>query len=155
MFSVVSNLQSCLFFFSFALKFYLFWFSDFNSKYRLSVFLPRQLFFQFYMQPPPNPVKLFLSFLSAKRLGKQHFGKNLPTTEVLSSVTPVSACSVAQSCPTLCEPMTVAHQAPPSMDSPSKNTGVGCHFLQGFFPAQGSNPSPMSPALAGRFFTTE
>ena len=24
---------------------------------------------------------------------------------------------------------TITHQAPPSMDSPSKNTGVGCHFL--------------------------
>ena len=26
-------------------------------------------------------------------------------------------------------PETVAHQAPPSLDSPGKNTGVGCHFL--------------------------
>ena len=25
-------------------------------------------------------------------------------------------------------------------DSPGKNTGVGCHALQGVFPAQGSNP---------------
>ncbi|XP_069426855.1 cilia- and flagella-associated protein 119 isoform X1 [Ovis canadensis] len=34
-----------------------------------------------------------------------------------------------------------AHQAPLSMDSPGKNTGVGCHaFLQGIFPTQGSNP---------------
>ena len=24
---------------------------------------------------------------------------------------------------------TIAHQAPQSMDSPGKNTGVGCHFL--------------------------
>ena len=39
-------------------------------------------------------------------------------------------------------------------DSPGKNTGVGCHFfLQGIFPIQGSKP-PVSPALAGRFFTT-
>ena len=30
----------------------------------------------------------------------------------------------------LCEtPETAAHQAPPSLDSPGKNTGVGCHFL--------------------------
>ena len=30
---------------------------------------------------------------------------------------------------------TVAHQAPLSMDFPSKNTGVGCHALpQGIFP---------------------
>ena len=26
-------------------------------------------------------------------------------------------------------PWTAAHQAPPSLDSPGKNTGVGCHFL--------------------------
>ena len=26
-------------------------------------------------------------------------------------------------------PQTSAHQAPPSPDSPGKNTGVGCHFL--------------------------
>ena len=36
---------------------------------------------------------------------------------------------------------TVAHQAPPSMGSPGKSTGVDCHFLlQGIFPTQGSNP---------------
>ena len=33
---------------------------------------------------------------------------------------------------------TVAHQAPLSMDSPGKNTGVGYHaLLQGIFPTQG------------------
>ena len=48
----------------------------------------------------------------------------------------------------------LACQAPPPRDSPGKNIGVGCHFLlQGIFPTQGSNP--VSPALAGRFFTTE
>ena len=26
-------------------------------------------------------------------------------------------------------PQTAARQAPPSRDSPGKNTGVGCHFL--------------------------
>ena len=40
-------------------------------------------------------------------------------------------------------------------DSPGKNTGVGCHaLLQRIFLTQGSNPSLMSPALAGGFFTT-
>ena len=34
----------------------------------------------------------------------------------------------------------IAPQAPLSMGSPGKNTGVGCHFLlQGIFPTQGSN----------------
>ena len=37
-------------------------------------------------------------------------------------------------------PCTVARQAPLSMNSPRKNTGVGCHFLlQGIFPTQGLN----------------
>ena len=45
-----------------------------------------------------------------------------------------------QSCPTLCNPMTVAHQAFCPWGSPGKNTGVGCHaLLQGIFPTQGSN----------------
>ena len=40
-------------------------------------------------------------------------------------------------------------------DSPGKNTGVDCHaLLQGIFLTQGSNPHLMSPALAGRFYTT-
>ena len=37
---------------------------------------------------------------------------------------------------------TAAHQAPLSMDSPGKNTRVGCHFLlQGIFLTHGSNLS--------------
>ena len=36
---------------------------------------------------------------------------------------------------------TVAHQAPLSVDSPGKNTGVGSHFLlQGIFMTRGLNP---------------
>ena len=51
-------------------------------------------------------------------------------------------CWVAQSCPTLCDPMNCS---PPGSsvhgDSPGKNTGVCCHaLLQGIFPMQGSNP---------------
>ena len=51
-------------------------------------------------------------------------------------------CLVAQSCPTLCNPMDCS---PPGSsvhgDSPGKNTGVGCHaLLQGIFPTQGSIP---------------
>ena len=51
-------------------------------------------------------------------------------------------CLVAQSCPTLCDPMDCS---PPGSsiheDSPGKNTRVGCHaLLQGIFPTQGSNP---------------
>jgi len=40
-------------------------------------------------------------------------------------------------------------------NSLGKNTGVGYHFLlQGIFPTQGSNSGLLSPALAGRFFTS-
>ena len=51
-------------------------------------------------------------------------------------------CWVAQSCPTLCDPMNCS---PPGSsvhgDSLGKNTGVCCHaLLQGIFPMQGSNP---------------
>ena len=48
-------------------------------------------------------------------------------------------------------PWTVAHQAPLSMGFPSKNTGVGCHFLlQGTFLTQGSNLR-LLPLVLGRW----
>ena len=38
-------------------------------------------------------------------------------------------------------PWTVAHQLFSLLNSPGRNTGVGCHsLLQGIFPAQGTNP---------------
>ena len=51
-------------------------------------------------------------------------------------------CLLAQSCPTLATPWTVAHQASLSMGIfQEKYTGEGCHALfQGTFPTQGSNP---------------
>ena len=51
-------------------------------------------------------------------------------------------CLVAQSCPTLCDPMNYSLPGCSVYgDSPGKNTGVGCHvLLQGIFPTQGSNP---------------
>ena len=63
-------------------------------------------------------------------------------------------CSVTQSCLTLCDPWTVACQAPLS---------VGFYWQEYWsglpFPAPGDIPNPgiepTSPALAGGFFTTE
>ena len=52
----------------------------------------------------------------------------------------------AQSCPILCDPTDCSPSTPQPWllslwDSPSKNTGVGCHFLlQRIFLTQGSNP---------------
>ena len=51
----------------------------------------------------------------------------------------------------LCDPA----RLPCTWDLSGKNTGMGCHFLLlGISPTQGSNLSLMSPASAGRFFTT-
>ena len=55
-------------------------------------------------------------------------------------------CLVAQSCPTLCDPMDCA---PPGSsvhgNSPGKNTGVDCHaLLQGICLTQGLNPHLLS-----------
>ena len=74
----------------------------------------------------------------------------------------VCACSVAQSCLTLCDPLDCSLPGSSVHGiffclSPDKNTGVGFHFLlQGDLP----NPrikhrSPAPPTLAGKFFTTE
>ena len=57
------------------------------------------------------------------------------------SFLPKSCCLVAQSCPTLCNPMDCN---PPGSsvheDFPGKNTGMGCHaFLQGILPPQELN----------------
>ena len=58
--------------------------------------------------------------------------RNLSLIEVSMShdtyCAPAAAKSL-QSCPTLCDPIDAAHQAPRPWDSPGKNTGVGCHFL--------------------------
>ena len=59
---------------------------------------------------------------------------------------------VAQSCPTLCDPMTVAHQVPLSMGFSRQEYWSGLSF-----PSPGDLPNPgielESSALADRFFT--
>ena len=62
---------------------------------------------------------------------------------ILLGKTNVKVVSVAQSCPSLCDPM---DYSPPGFsvhgNSPGKNTEVDSHsLLQGIFPTQGSNPS--------------
>ena len=55
-------------------------------------------------------------------------------------------------------PRSTVRQAPLPTGFPSKNTGMGCHFLlqEGNDLLPEIKPtSPTSPALAGRFFTTE
>ena len=58
---------------------------------------------------------------------------------------------VAQLCPTLCDPWTVAHQAPLSMGFPRQEYWSGLPFPPlGDIPNLGIKPvSPVSPALQG------
>ena len=82
-------------------------------------------------------------------------GVRQPTESCNALPQPACMCwSVAQSCPTLCDPM---DYGPPGASVPGILSGrilVDCHFLlQEIFLDQGIEPE--SPALAGRFFTTE
>ena len=68
----------------------------------------------------------------------------------------ICICMHAQLCPTLCDSVNCSLPGSPCpWDSPGKNLGMGCHFLlQGNHPHPRIKPmSPLSPALAGRFFT--
>ena len=83
--------------------------------------------------------------------------KSKATRFLALSVRKWRACSqlcglVAQSCPTLCDPMDCS---PPGSsirrDSPGKNTGVGCRaLLQGIFPTRDRT---QVSHIVGRFFT--
>ena len=68
------------------------------------------------------------------------------------------SCSVSKLCPTLSH-HTYCNLPGSSVHGifPGKDAGMGCHFLlQGNLPDPGIEPmSPLSPALAGRFLTTE
>ena len=53
---------------------------------------------------------------------------------------------VAQSCPTLCDPMDLSSRLLCPWEFPGKSTGIGCHFLSsGDLPDPGIEPR--SPAL--------
>ena len=62
----------------------------------------------------------------------------------------------AQSCLTLCDPWTVAHQAPPSIGFSRQEYWSGLPFPSpGDLPHPGTEPNFLaSPTLAGGFFTT-
>ena len=69
-------------------------------------------------------------------------GTRSPMLQLRKKMARVMKVLLAQSYPTLCDPMDCS---PPGSflcgDSPDKNTEVGCHsLLQGIFPTQGSNP---------------
>ena len=60
-----------------------------------------------------------------------------------------AAAKLLQSCPTLCDPIDGSHQAPPSWNSPGKNTGVGYHFLLQCMKVKSESEVPQSyPTLS-------
>ena len=63
----------------------------------------------------------------------------------------VHACSVAQLCPTICDPVDCSRRAPLSMRFPRQEHWSGLPFPS---PGDLSNPG-MEPELAGGFFITE
>jgi len=71
----------------------------------------------------------------------QNMGKNLNVHQQMDKEDGMEwngiLCSLTQSCPTLCNPMDCSL---PGKNFPGKNIGTGCHFLQGIFLTQGSNP---------------
>ena len=85
----------------------------------------------------------------------KHF--NVPIGKHINIYCKRDACSVAQSCPTLCNPMDCS---PPGS---SVHGILQARILEkftcpppGYLPNPEIQPrSPVSPALAGRFFTTE
>ena len=66
----------------------------------------------------------------------------------------VCMCSVTELYPTLCDPMDYACQTPLSMGFPKQRYWSGLPFPSPEDHSR-SGIKPMSPALAGRFFTTE
>ena len=97
-------------------------------------------------------------YLCQLYLEQNFIGVHVNLSSLYSSQVIAVLCLITQTCLTFYDPM---HCSLPGSsvhgDSPGKNTGVGCcALLQGIFPTQASNQRVlrMSPALAGRFFTT-
>ena len=62
-------------------------------------------------------------------------------TITVAAPSPLSLCSLTQSCLGLCDPLDCRPPRSSPWDSPGKNTAASCHFLlQGICPTQGSNP---------------
>ena len=106
----------------------------------LSMEFSRQAYWSGLLHPPPrdlpDPGIEPTSLLSPVLEG--WFVTTSATWEALTGICAV-LCLVAQSCPTLCDPMDCSLPGSSVLrDSPGKNTGVGCHFLlQGIFLTQG------------------
>ena len=81
-----------------------------------------------------NIVAKILSKISADKIAKATFKKKKKIVGKLTlpdfRTYYKTASKSLQSCPTLCDPIDGSPPGSPvSWDSPSKNTGVGCHFF--------------------------
>ena len=54
----------------------------------------------------------------------------------------------------LCDPMDCSLPGSSACHSSGKNTGVGCHILQGLFQTRNQAASPVAPALQANSFTS-
>ena len=111
----------------------------------LTVFLPPQLMFPFPPFELSCPFSETISSPATCRSWAQDHTLLSPLWHCLcmTAFITVSVCvsSVAQSCLTLCNPWTIAHQAPLSMGFSRKEYWGGLPFLlQGIFLTRGSNP---------------
>ena len=75
-------------------------------------------------------------------INTKHFRNNCKNSYISFNTKYARAKIIAQSCPTLCDPMECSPlKLLCPWDSPGNNTGVGSHsFLQGIFLTQESNP---------------
>ena len=113
------------------------------------------------LTPPGKPIPVFSSTIynsqdiETTQMSRKREMDNEDVIDKHNGI--LCACSVAQSCLTICDPMDCS--SPRLLcpwDFPGKNIGVGCHFLlQGSSPPRDRTHVSAAPALAGRFFTTE
>ena len=85
------------------------------------------------------------------------FCKFLFSLSLYCMCVPVCVCAKSlQSCPTLCDPGTIAHPALLSMEFPRQEYWSGLSFpIPGDLPDPGTEPvAPVVPPLAGGFFPT-
>ena len=91
------------------------------------------------------------------QMGKKLKSK-VPHYKPHKSATLCGVCVCAWLCPTLCDPMHYSPSGSSCLEfSRQEDTDVGCHFfIPGDVPDPGIKPASLaSPALTGRFFTTE
>ena len=114
-----------------------------KGKFSLKISLPFILLFQNGLW---KIIKVMVSMVNAKhgrcyKCRKIIKGKNSKPYYLIITIVPLRYTRLLSRVQLFLIPWTVACHAPLSMDSPEKNTGVGCcSLLQEIFPIQGLKP---------------